>query len=234
MSRPAPASPSPPWLVVLDMAGTTVGGLDGVSGALEDTFRKVGIHLPAEAVRAVRGRAKTDAIRELLAAAAPEVPELDEATRELHGAFVALLRDTLLPRAHPLPGIPEAIQTLRSNGCPVVLATGFDRETVTLLLERLGWMRDTVDGVVTADDVAHGRPAPDLVLRAMELTGISDPDQVVVAGDTVSDLECARRAGVRRAVGVLSGAHDRATLEGAPHAVLLPSVAELPGWLLGG
>jgi phosphoglycolate phosphatase-like HAD superfamily hydrolase len=45
----------------------------------------------------------------------------------------------------------------------------------------------------------------------------------------VLDLEAGHRAGVRWNVGVLSGAHDRKTLETAPHTHLLASVAEVPG-----
>jgi phosphoglycolate phosphatase-like HAD superfamily hydrolase len=76
--------------------------------------------------------------------------------------------------------------------------------------------------------VLQGRPAPFLIFHAMELTRTINSNYVVNVGDTVVDLEAGNNAGVRLNVGVLSGAHDRETLEQAPHTHLLPSIAMLP------
>ncbi len=46
------------------------------------------------------------------------------------------------------------------------------------------------------DDVPNGRPAPDMILLAMKLTGVDDPAQVANVGDTTLDLES---GGPRRA-----------------------------------
>jgi phosphoglycolate phosphatase-like HAD superfamily hydrolase len=82
--------------------------------------------------------------------------------------------------------------------------------------------------VVCGDDVARGRPAPDLIVRAMAATGTADASVVANVGDTTMDLEAGHAAGVRWNVGVTSGAHDRARLERAPHTHLIASVADLP------
>jgi len=52
---------------------------------------------------------------------------------------------------------------------------------------------------------------------------------VACVGDTTLDLLAGHNAGVRWNIGVLSGAHGRPALEGAPHTHLLPSVADLLG-----
>ena len=71
-----------------------------------------------------------------------------------------------------------------------------------------------------------------MILQAMDRCGIADPARVAVVGDTRLDLEAAWNAGARWRIGVLTGAHDRATLAAAPHTHLLPSVADLPSlWL---
>ena len=62
----------------------------------------------------------------------------------------------------------------------------------------------------------------------MENTGVTSVHEVMCVGDTVLDLEAGRNAGVRYAVGVLSGAHGKAQLEKAPHTHLISSVADLP------
>jgi len=62
------------------------------------------------------------------------------------------------------------------------------------------------------------------VLR-LEIDSVAD---VAVAGDTASDLLAGHRAGASVVVGVLTGAHDRATLEAAPHTHIIDSIADLP------
>ena len=59
-------------------------------------------------------------------------------------------------------------------------------------------------------------------------TGVTSVHEVMCVGDTVLDLEAGRNAGVRYAVGVLSGAHGKAQLEKAPHTHLIECVAQLP------
>jgi phosphonatase-like hydrolase len=121
----------------------------------------------------------------------------------------------------------EVFRRLKDNGAKVALTTGFDRDTTLLLLSSLGWTRTIVDAVVCGDDVANGRPAPDMILMAMKLTGVTETSHVANVGDTALDLEAASRAGVRWNIGVLSGAHGRETLEKAPHTHIIESIRDL-------
>jgi phosphonatase-like hydrolase len=107
------------------------------------------------------------------------------------------------------------------------LNTGFDRTIAGLIIEAVGW-QSAVDSIVCGDDVAEGRPAPDLIFKSMERTGVSAVRRVMAVGDTVLDLRAGKRAGAGWVVGVLSGAHDRSQLEIEPHDILIDSVAELP------
>jgi phosphonatase-like hydrolase len=109
----------------------------------------------------------------------------------------------------------------------VALNTGFDRDMTGLLLNALGWSDGIVDAVVCGDDVLQGRPAPYLIFRAMEATAVSSVHRVANVGDTTLDLQAGYNAGVRWNIGVLSGAHDRQSLETAPHTHLLSSVTEV-------
>ncbi|MCK2216965.1 HAD family hydrolase [Actinomadura sp. ATCC 31491] len=134
----------------------------------------------------------------------------------------------------PLPGVPEAIARLRASGVKVALTTGFDRGVTAALLGELGWHagRDGVlDAVVCVDDVPAGRPAPYMIFRAMEATGVRDVGRVLTAGDTVRDLEAGSNAGAAIVAGVLSGSQDALALGAARHTHLLPSVSALPALL---
>jgi phosphonatase-like hydrolase len=220
-------------LVVFDMAGTTIAVSDGIGAALREAFGSVGLDLSAEALRRVRGRRKLDAIVELIGAVAPGAVRPALAT-EIHAAF----RDRL--EAHyakhpvtPIPGAEHTFRWLHARGIRVALTTGLDRDFAHALLRRLEWGPPIVSAVVCAEDVRNGRPAPDAIRRAMELTRVVQPDDVAVVGDTVVDLRAARNAGAGFAIGVLSGAGDAAALAAEPHTVILDSVADLPGWWEG-
>ena len=127
-----------------------------------------------------------------------------------------------------IPGAEPTFAWLHAHGVKVAVNTGFDREITGMLLAELGWTDGTLDAVVCGDEVAQGRPAPYLIFHAMELCGVSDVHRVAVVGDTTLDLLAGYHSGVRWNVGVLTGAHNRQTLEAAPHTHLIASVAEAP------
>jgi len=100
-------------------------------------------------------------------------------------------------------------------------------------LERLGWRHaGLLDATVASDEVPQGRPAPDMICRAMELTGVTDASRVVKVGDTPSDLQEGQAAGCGWIVGVTAGSHTREQLCVHPHTHLLPAITDLLPLLL--
>ena len=219
-------------LVVSDMAGTTIEDAGQVPEAFESVLTRHGVALTPQAMVAVRGASKRDAIRSLLKSAGTSAGELDARTGHVYADFKEhLARVFGGGGVRPLPGAREAIDTLRGRGIKVALNTGFDRDTVQLILRAVGWEHGVADAVLCGDDVPAGRPAPYLIFRAMERTGTSSVHAVAAVGDTTLDLEAGYNAGVAYNVGVLSGAHDRERLERAPHTHLIHSAADLPSLL---
>ena len=94
----------------------------------------------------------------------------------------------------------------------------------------MGW-RSKIDLALSPVDCGRGRPAPDMIFGAIQRLDIAAADAVAVVGDTVSDLEAGTNAGARAVVGVLTGAHDRATLSTAPHTDLIEDLSGLIGVL---
>jgi len=213
---------TPPALVIFDMAGTTVEDGGQVPSAFAATLAANNIAITADEITRVRGASKRQAIRNLLPPS--DAPSADRIYAEFR---VNLSNNYLSDGVRCVPGADRVIADLRRRGVKVALTTGFDRDIATLLLSMIGWTRHTIDAVVCGDDVSNGRPAPDLILLAMQLTGVDDPAQVANVGDTTLDLESAARAGVRWNIGVLSGAHSREALSKAPHTAIIDSVAGL-------
>ena len=217
-----------PKLIVFDMAGTTVEDGGQVPAAFSAALRECDIALRDEDLANVRGASKREAIAELVARHAP--PAWQGRAGEVYDSFVRHLEREFGAGVKPIPGAVRTFEILRGRGAKVALTTGFDREVGAMLLDALGW-RSLVDAFVCGDDVVRGRPAPYLVFRAMQETGVDCVHQVGTVGDTALDLQAGYNAGVGLNVGVLSGAHDRARLAAAPHTHIIGSVAELPALL---
>jgi len=212
-------------LVIFDMAGTTIEDHGQVPDAFTAALAEHGVNATREQVRGVRGASKREALLRLI----PAGPAHAQRAEAAYASFrVHLARLYASEGVRAIPGATSAFHSLRDRGVRVALNTGFDRATTALLLSALGWGDGMVDAIVCGDDVTQGRPAPDLIFRAMEAVGVSNVQQVANIGDTTLDLEAGHNARVRWNIGVLSGAHDRQALESAPHTHLISSVAELP------
>ena len=130
-------------------------------------------------------------------------------------------------RINPIKGAAETFAWCRERGILMATTTGFYREVSDLILDKTGW-RDLFAAHVSSSDVRQGRPAPYMIFRAMEASGVQDVREVINIGDTPLDLQAGSNAGVRGVVGVTTGAHDREELQREPHTHILESVAELP------
>jgi phosphonatase-like hydrolase len=213
---------SPPALVIFDMAGTTIEDRGQVAAAFASTLGANGLTLSPDEILRVRGSSKRHAIRALLPH--DRAGQADRIYGEFRHTLSHLYRDG---GVRAIPGATKLFTNLRARGIKVALTTGFERDIATLLLTTVGWTRNTIDALVCGDDVENGRPAPDMIVVAMKLTGVSDLGRVANVGDTVLDLESAARAGVKWNMGVLTGAHGRETLERAPHTQLIASIDDL-------
>jgi len=216
-------------LAALDMAGTTVdeGGL--VYAAVEDAVAEaVGRPIPGELMSQWKGTSKEEAIGGLL-----RLMGSDDSRRHVlrvYEGFAGKLEEAYrrTPPA-PIPGVLEMFETLRRAGVKVALQTGYAAPLANSIMTSLGWrLGETVDALVTSDTVGASRPAPYLIFRAMEATGIMDVRRVLTAGDTPNDLCAGMNAGAGFVVGVTTGSFTRSQLEAEPHTHILDSVAALP------
>ncbi len=78
---------------------------------------------------------------------------------------------------------------------PVSVASGGPRAVVQRSLELAG-LADIFEIVVTADDVVHGKPAPDMFLLAARLMGVP-PEKCLVFEDAVPGIQAAHAAGMQ-------------------------------------
>ncbi len=221
-------------LVVFDMAGTTVRDDDAVNRCLQAALSAGGVVASRGEINAVMGIPKPEAIATLLAqkrGAAP-VAEVDR----LHGEFLRRMVEFYRTDASvaPMPHAVECFQALKRADIHVALDTGFSRDIVRVILDRLGWEASgLVEVTVASDEVPRGRPHPDLIFEAMHRAGVADAARVAKVGDTPADLQEGTNAGCALVVGVTNGTHTREELAAHPHTHLISSLAELPALVLG-
>lgn len=116
---------------------------------------------------------------------------------ELHQLVMAELTNGV----EPMPGAFALVDALRAQGTPVALVSNSARDFVALALATAG-VGERFDVVLTRDDVADGKPAPDLYLAACAALG-AEPARSVGLEDTATGIASLKAAGLT-AVGVPS------------------------------
>ena len=106
----------------------------------------------------------------------------DEAIRAAHTSLYA----SYWNRLRPTPGARELVRAVDERGLRVVLASSASRPELEAMLRTLD-ADDCIDTVVGLDDAGASKPAPDIVQRALERSGLR-PDEVVFVGDSVWDV----------------------------------------------
>jgi phosphonatase-like hydrolase len=213
-------------LVIFDIAGTIIEDHGEVVSAFSSALEKNGIPFSKEELNQRMGASKREVIRhfaEQLGAGA----KLAETVETTYHCFRGELEDLYANRITPIGGAAATFKWCRDRGIQIATTTGFYREITDLILEKTGW-RDLFTANISSSDVHLGRPAPFMIFRAMEATGVQNVQEVINIGDTPLDLQSGRNAGVRGIVGVLTGSHDRESLEREPHTQIIASIAELP------
>lgn len=92
-------------------------------------------------------------------------------------------------------GVKDIFEYIRNNGLKCAVATSTRRESAEKTLHEIEvW--DYLDAVVYGDEVEHGKPEPDIFLRAAKAIGIS-PSEAVVVEDSINGIKAGYAAGMR-------------------------------------
>ena len=121
------------------------------------------------------------------------------------------------------PGVSMLLADLRTCGARVAIASSGPRENVSLLVDVIG-VRAAVDALVASEDVAEGKPHPEVFLKAAARLSV-ETGRCAVIEDSVHGIEAAKRGGML-AVAVLTST-ERAALQAAGADVIVDGVAAL-------
>lgn len=127
------------------------------------------------------------------------------------------------------PGAEDAVLALRKDGFATAVCTNKPEALAEDLLQRLG-VRDLFETLVGADTLPVRKPDPKPFRAAVQRAG-GDPERSLLVGDTVTDLDTARAAGVPIVL-VTFGPEGAAVADMKPDA-LLSDYGDLPGIVQG-
>jgi len=213
-------------LVVFDIAGTIIEDHGEVARAFTKALMENGIPFVEDELKRWKGASKREVIRNFVKQADSK-GDIDQTVENSYRRFRSELEGFYSEKLEPIGGAVDTFRWCKDHNILLATTTGFYREISDLILRQTGWC-DFFAANISSSDVPQGRPAPYMIFRAMEATGVQNVKEVVNVGDTPLDLQSGSNAGLAGVVGVLSGTHDRESLRGQPHTHIINSIADLP------
>jgi HAD superfamily hydrolase (TIGR01509 family) len=98
-------------------------------------------------------------------------------------------------RISPLPGVENWVHRLHQEGWLQAIASAAPRANIQAVLEALS-ATHVFQAIVSAEDVRHGKPDPEVYLTAAARVGVP-PDRCIVVEDAAAGVQGARSAGMR-------------------------------------
>lgn len=210
-------------LAIFDCDGTLVDSQGAIIAAMRAAAEHCDQPEPtAHAVRRVVGLPLLEAVCLLFPAADTEHHLAIEASYKL--SFSAARQQGLV--SEPLyPGARASLDYLDCNGWLLGVATGKSHRGLVATLSH----HELLERFVTLQtaDTAAGKPNPDMLHRAMNDTGATKAETIMI-GDTTYDMLMARNAGVP-AIGVAWGYHESHELMDAGAAMVIDDFDHLVG-----
>jgi beta-phosphoglucomutase len=201
--------------VLWDMDGTLIDSAEYHWITWHDTLAELGVELTRESFNSWFGSRNDRILRRYFGDDFP----LDEIARigELkESRYRTVVRDRGVAL---LPGVQHWLFALQSAGWRQAVASSAPPANIDVLLEVMNLQR-VFDRTVSAEEVAHGKPHPDVFLRAAEKLGV-EPARCVVVEDAAVGVEAGRRGGMRT-IGV-AGVHGHLDAD-----IVTASMADLP------
>ncbi|MER3410522.1 MAG: HAD family hydrolase [Thermoleophilia bacterium] len=179
------------------MIEAVVFDLDGVLLASEEVWDEV----RARYVREWGGRYDEAAQRAMMGMSAPEWSRyiheqlgVPDSPQEINAEVVRRMVERYRERLPLIPGARETVEEL-ARRWPLGLASSSNRELIDAVLELSG-LAPFFRATVSSEEVARGKPAPDVYLEVARRLGVA-PERCVAIEDSHAGIRSAKAAGMR-------------------------------------
>jgi HAD superfamily hydrolase (TIGR01549 family) len=211
--------------VIFDLDGTLIDSIDIYFAIVENTLQR--LDLPAVSRSQILGAAESENFRWELV-----LPEevlkrkqtiVDEAWTVINEIAPKMFADNV----DLIRGADRMVKYIASKAMKIGLVTSTQRRYLKIKMQPLkhAGVDKLFDVIITSDDVAKRKPAPDPLIACAKKLELQ-PENCVYVGDTATDIKAGKEAGMRT-VGVLTGFDDYESLNRENPDAIISSVQNL-------
>jgi len=140
--------------------------------------------------------------------------------------FIKRADEVMTDLTNVYKSVPHVVKELRNYGCKLAIFSSKFRYRIEAVLKRENLL-SLFDIIVGWEDVSKSKPDPEGLLKKICRNLQVPPEKALYVGDTVTDAETARRAGIPF-VAVLSGVTSREDFSNYPIYSIIEDVTSLP------
>ena len=176
--------------VIFDLDGVIVESEDAHIESERQTLQKYNVNISAEELHRYTGTMAKIMFTELIAKY-----ELNTTFREINDQKEEILFKLLAQDAEPTKGVLNLIQKLQQREIKLAIGSSSTKKLVNFILNKLE-LTHVFNRVITAEDIKHSKPDPEIFLKAAIELGVK-PSQCLVIEDSKLGVDAAKRAGMK-------------------------------------
>ena len=211
--------------VIFDMDGTLIDSIDIYFAIIEKALEK--LNLPPVSRDKILAAAETETFNWELVLPREVLRGKENIIDEAWGVINEIAPQMFADNLDLIKGADRILQIVSSSGLKIGIVTSTQRhylETKMLPIKKAG-VDKLIETIITSDDVEKRKPAPDPLIACAKQLDIP-PAKCVYVGDTTTDMQAGKAAGMRT-VGVLTGFDDQDALNQEMPDAIIESIKDL-------
>ena len=199
---------------IFDMDGTILDSYHAHQRAWQETMSEQGIDYSTDEFRRHFGQRNEEIIQDIFTSRGRGEPD-SRTVKAIADRKEERFRSVVVDDCREMPGTTALLTSLQAAGWKIAVGSSAPRANVELALKLLD-LSDLISITVCGCDVEHGKPEPDVFLKAAQRLGLNANDCVVLE-DAPAGIEAAHRAGMP--VVAIHCPHQEADLSGADRQI---------------
>ena len=177
--------------VIFDMDGLMIDSERVTFEGYQHVLKKDNLTMSEETYKTLLGKT-VKAVYELFASDYGKQYDVDQVIKEVHQYIADRFENDGVPLKK---GLLELLKYLKENNYKTIVATSSHRSRVDLILKQAK-ITEYFDDSICGDEVTHGKPDPEVFLKACQKLNVS-PDKALVLEDSESGINAAYNAKIK-------------------------------------